>query len=497
MSALLAVPIALPIIGAAVSIVAGRYGALQRIIGVTVLVVNAAVTCALVVLVDRDDALVLHGGGWKAPVGITLIADRFSAILLAVAALMLLAVLLFAIGQPGVERNHVGFQSTYLVLAAGIAASFLSGDLFTLFVAFEITLTASYVLITMGGRREQVRTGMTYVVISLMASALFVTALALVYSSTGTMNMADLAGRMDEVSPATRDALALLLLVVFGIKAALFPLFFWLPDSYPTAPSPVTAIFAGLLTKLGVYAIVRSQTLLFPESARPARLILVLAGATMLIGILGAIAQGDIKRVLSFNIVSKVGFMVMGLGLFTVAGLAATTYYTVHHIVVTTALFLAGGLVEHVAGSSRLSDLGEMIRTHPVVAALFVLPALSLAGIPPFSGFVGKLALVDAGLDEGQHAIVAVVLVVSLLTLFSVVKVWAGAFWSPSTTVTTGTPHEVGRLGGRPLMVLPTAALVALSLVIAVASGPLYDYCRRAAVDLADRDHYVGQVIGR
>lgn len=497
MSRLLAVPILLPILGAAISIIAGRYGALQRIIGVTVLSVNAVVTCALVVVVDRDDGRVLFAGGWRPPMGITLVADRFSAILLAVAALMLLAVLVFAIGQPGVERSHVGFQSTYLVMAAGIAASFLSGDMFTLFVAFEITLTASYVLITMGGRREQVRTGMTYVVISLIASSLFVTALALTYSATGTMNMADLAGRMEHVSPGTRDALSLLFLVVFGIKGALFPLFFWLPDSYPSAPSPVTAIFAGLLTKLGVYAIVRSQTLLFPESSQPAELILALAAATMLIGILGAIAQGDIKRVLSFNIISKVGFMVMGLGLFTVAGLAATVYYTIHHIVVTTALFLAGGLVEHVAGSSRLSDLGGMIKTHPVIAALFVVPGLSLAGIPPFSGFVGKLALVGAGLEEREYAVVAVMLVASLLTLFSVVKVWAGAFWSPATTVAPGTPHQVGRWGGRPLMVVPTVALVVLSLGLAVAAGPLYDYCRRAATDLADRDTYIGQVMGR
>ena len=219
----------------------------------------------LLVEVDRNGTLVAEAGGWPAPLGITLVADRFAAVLLVVAEVTLLAVLVYAIGEPGAERNHVGFQSVYLVLAAGVAASFLTGDLFNLFVAFEMMLTASYVLLTLGGRREQVRSGMTYIVISLIASTLFVTALALLYSATGTVNMADLANRIGELPTGVRSAMAVLLLVVFGIKAAIFPLFFWLPDSYPTAPSPITAVFAGLLTKVGVYAIVRTQLLLVPR----------------------------------------------------------------------------------------------------------------------------------------------------------------------------------------------------------------------------------------
>ena len=315
---------------------------------------------------------------------------------------MLLTVLVYAIGQPGAERNHVGFQSVYLVLAAGVSAAFLTGDLFNLFVAFEMMLTSSYVLMTLGGRSDQVRTGMTYVVISLIASALFLTA-ALIYMATGTVNMADLSVKMGALPTGLQSAFAILLLVVFGIKAALFPLFFWLPDSYPTAPSPVTAVFAGLLTKVGVYAIVRTQTLLFPHDARPVTLILVAAGLTMLIGVLGAIAQSDVKRILSFNIVSHIGFMVMGLGLFTVAGLAAAVFYTVHHIVAKTSMFLTGGLIEHVGGSGRLSRLGGMVRTAPVLAVLFLVPALSLAGIPPLSGFIAKLGLVEAGTADTRY----------------------------------------------------------------------------------------------
>ena len=316
---------------------------------------------SILVRVDADGIAVVQAGDWPAPIGITLVADRLSAIMLLTATVVLLAVLVYAIGQPGAERNHVGFQSVYMILAAGVSAAFLTGDLFNLFVAIEMMLTASYVLITLGGRLEQVRSGMTYVVISLVASVLFLIGLAFTYAATGTVNMADLAGRIADLPSGVRAALAGLLLVVFGIKAALFPLYFWLPDSYPTAPSAVTAIFAGLLTKVGVYAIIRTQTLLFPADSRPATLILVIAGATMVVGVLGAIAQEDVKRIFSFYIVSQIGYIIMGLGLFTVAGLAGAVYAIVHHIVVKTTLFLVGGLIEHADGSSRLNRLGNMV----------------------------------------------------------------------------------------------------------------------------------------
>ena len=497
MTWLVPVPIVLPLLGAALSILVGRSRLAQRVIGVAVLGTLVVASVVLLLVVDRDGTLVAEAGGWAAPMGITLVADRFAAVLLVVAQVTLFAVLLYAIGEPGAERNHVGFQSVYLVLAAGVAASFLTGDLFNLFVAFEMMLTASYVLLTLGGRGEQVRSGMTYIVISLIASTLFVTALALLYSATGTVNMADLAVRMGDLPAGVRTAFAVLLVVVFGIKAAVFPLFFWLPDAYPTAPSPITAIFAGLLTKVGVYAMVRTQLLLFTDDSRPATLLLVIAGATMIVGVLGAIAQDDIRRVLSFTIVSQIGYMIMGLGFFTLAGIAAVIYSMIHHIIVKTALFLIGGLVDHAAGSSRLSRIGGMVRTTPFLAAMFLVSALSLAGIPPFSGFVSKFALIDAGIAEDQFAVVGVSLVVSLLTLFSMVRIWAGAFWSPAEDPSFAVPtRQVGPGGGPRLMVVPTAVLVACSLAVAAAAGPLYALGERAAHDLLDRAAYIGEVLG-
>jgi len=494
----LSMPIVLPLLAAGLSIVLGRSRAAQRVIGVATLSALVVISVFIFRAVERDGVVVVQSADWPAPVGITLVADRLSAIMLLTSSVVLLAVLLYAIGQPGVERNHVGFQSVYLILAAGVSAAFLTGDLFTLFVAIEMMLTASYVLLTLGGRLEQVRSGMTYIVISLTASVLFLLALALTYAATGTMNLADLAGRIAELPSGVQAALAGLLLVVFGIKAALFPLAFWLPDSYPTAPAAVTAIFAGLLTKVGIYAIIRTQTLLFGSDSRPATLILVIAGLTMVVGILGAIAQEDVKRVFSFYIISQLGYIAMGVGLFTVAGLAGAVFAIVHHIVVKTTLFLVGGLIEHVGGSSRLSRLGNMVTTAPIVAVLFLLPALSLAGIPPFSGFVAKFGLFDATARQNQWAMLAIGVAVSLLTLFSMFKVWVGVFWAPiSTTGARPMPEHRGWLPAPALMLAPTAVLAFLTLVIGLAAGPLYELSDRAASDLLDPAAYLRAVLGR
>jgi multicomponent Na+:H+ antiporter subunit D len=494
MTALVVLPVVLPLLGAAASLAASRSRTVQRLVGVATLTATSVLAAVLLVRVDDQGVAAVEVGGWHAPVGITLVVDRLAAVLLVVSLLTMLAVLLFAIGEPGTERDHAGFHPLYLVLATGVSASLVTGDLFNLFVAFEVMLMASYALLTLGGRPAQVRSGMTYVVISLIASTLFLFALGVVYAATGTVNMADLVVKVAELPPGVRSALAVLLLVVFGIKAAVFPLFFWLPDSYPTAAAPVTAVFAGLLTKIGVYALIRSQTLLFPPDTWPGELLLVVAGLTMVVGVLGAVAQDDIRRLLSFHIVSQIGYMVMGLGLFTVAGIAGAIVFVVHQIVVKATLFLVAGLVEHRASTGELARLSGLARAEPLLGLLFLLPALSLAGIPPLSGFVGKLALVDAGVQAEQYAIVAVSLLVSLLTLFSMTKVWSNAFWGPLPE--GGLPGSRATVRGRRLMVGATSMLVVLGVAIALAAGPLYDLSERAAEDLLDRRAYTEAVLG-
>jgi len=290
--------------------------------------------------------------------------------------------------------------------------------------------------------------------------------------------------------------------VVFGIKAAVFPLFSWLPDSYPTAPSPVTAVFAGLLTKVGVYAVLRTQTLLFPGTEVIAQVLLVLAVLTMVVGILGALVQDDLKRLLSFTIVSHIGYMLFGLGLASTAGLAGAVLYTVHHIVVQTTLFLVAGLVERREGTSSLRRSGGLQHLAPVLGVLYLLPALSLAGIPPLSGFLAKLGLLRAGVEDGgvlALVTVAAAVLTSLLTLYAMGRVWTEVFWGDVADVVPDADMadavEVGTARTPALMTAAAAVAVVGGLSLTVIAGPLYGLSERAAEDLMRPERYVTAVL--
>ena len=485
-----------PLLAAGISMGLWRHLRLQQVVAVGVLIACLAYAGRLVVEVATGGTVAVHLGGWQAPIGVTLVADLFSSLLLVVSLATVLAVLVYAIGQPRADKRAFYFHPLYLVLSAGVSASFLTGDLFNLFVAFEIMLSASYVLITLGGRPDQVRAGMTYVVINLLASTLLVTAIALIYAATGSLNLADVAVRLTDVDPGIRTALGILLLVTFGIKAAIFPLFFWLPDSYPTAPVTITAVFAGLLTKVGVYAIIRTQTLLFPTDDGTSTVLLVLAALTMITGVLGAIAQDDMKRILSFHIVSQIGYMIFGLGLYSVAGLAGAIVFIIHQIPVKTALFLVNGIVETTTGTASLNRLGGLLRRSPLVAVLFLLVGLSLAGVPPFSGFVGKLALVQAGIAGEAWTVTAISVLVSILTLYSMTKIWSGVFWGePDQPPPLAEAHGEGRLRAPALMTAATVGLVAVTIVIAVGAQPLWELSERAAMELLEPSGYTEAVL--
>ena len=498
MKAILPAPIIVPLGGAALTLALHRRTVWQRVAALAAVAGVLASSVAILVEVAKGGPIAVQVGGWSFPLGITLVADLFAALVLVVSAATVLAVLVFAIGQLSMAMEARYFYPLYLVLTAGVSASLLTGDLFNLFVAFEVTLIASYALITVGAEKPQIRPAVTYVVVNLFASTFFVTAVALVYATVGTVNMGDLAHKITTLDPQLQQSLALLFVVVFGIKAAIFPLFFWLPDSYPTAPTPVTAVFAGLLTKIGVYALIRSQTVIFAGAGIPRAVILSIAGATMIVGVLGAIAQDDIKRILSFHIISQIGYMVFGLGISTVAGLAAAILYILHHIPVKTSLFLVGGLIEEKTGTGALHRLGGLARRMPLAGLLFMIPALSLAGIPPLSGFFGKLALAEAGTSSGLYVVVGISLGVSLLTLFSMMKVWAGVFWGePDEPPPLEEARGAGKLALPPLMTAAAAALISLTLAIALGVEPLYRLCARAAQGLSDTSSYVQAVTGR
>ena len=327
----------------------------------------------------------------------------------------------------------------------------------------------------------------------------------MIYGATGTVNIAQLTVRLAELPADIQLILHVMLLIAFGIKAAVFPLSFWLPDSYPMAPAPVTAVFAGLLTKVGVYAIIRTEMIIFPDGQLNT-VLLIVAGLTMVAGILGAVAQSDIKRLLSFTLVSHIGYMLFGIGIDTAAGLAAATYYIVHHITVQTTLFLATGLVERQGGTTGINKLGGMLKTSPMIAVLFFIPMLSLGGIPPFSGFLGKLALFEAGANNGS--VLAWVLIgcgalVSLLTLYALARAWSMIFWRDADEVANyenplpmiaeeGASAEVESVRTTPrIMVASTVAMVAVSVGLTVFATPLFDLSANAGENIDGPGYYV------
>ena len=528
------VPLAvlIPLAGAAFALAVPGHRRLQQ--GITLFALSAVVLLsgALMFLVDANGTLVMEVGGWAAPFGIALVVDRVSALMLTVSSIVLLGVFLFSLGQglaDGDEDTPVSiYYPTYLVLGAGVFNAFIAGDLFNLYVGFEILLVASYVLITLGGTAQRIRAGVTYVIVSLVSSVLFLAAIGLIYGATGTVNMAQLTVRIAELPSEVQLLLNLALLIAFGIKAAVFPLAFWLPDSYPTAPAPVTAVFAGLLTKVGVYAIIRTQTKLFPDSSVD-RLLLIIAGLTLLVGILGAVSQLDIKRLLSFTLISHIGYMIFGIGMANAAGFAATIYYIAHHIIVQTTLFLAVGLVERQGGTTSISGLGGLMRTAPFIAILFFIPMLNLGGIPPFSGFIGKLGLFTVAADVASpeaYWLIGIGALVSLLTLYALARAWVLAFWrapaqqgsDPKSAKPTTTEAVMlrereqalfERLQDAPdaqpqaeqkeipkLMFVATTGMVAISVTLTIFAGPLYAYATRAGETLAEPGIVVEQVLG-
>ncbi|MDR7301355.1 Na+/H+ antiporter subunit D [Haloactinomyces albus] len=506
MTALVALPVLLPLVAAGLSLAFGRFADIQRALGILVLGAIIADAAYLLYVADLHGPVVLQLGGWPAPLGITLIADRLAALLLLVSAVVTFAVLIYSIGQRitdyGRGTSSTTFHPIYLMLCAGVSLAYLTGDLFNLFVAFEIMLSSSYVLITRRTTAARVRPGMTYTIVSLTSSLLFLTVIALVYAATGTVNLADLARQVNDLPDGLQTSLGLLVMIVFGVKSAMVPLHFWLPDSYPNAPAPITAVFAGLLTKVGIYAMIRTQTLVFEHNATW-QLMLGIALITMIVGALGALAQDDLNRMLSFLLVSHIGYMLFGLGVYDIAGLTGVILYVVHHITVQATLFLVSGLITRHTGTVALSGMGGLAKAAPLVSVLFAIPALSLAGIPPFSGFIAKLALLQAGITAGTwtaYVVAGGAVLTSLLTLYAVARVWTRAFWGRVQTP-AGDPDPtdelvVGTGTTSPAMMVASGILVAASVMIVVVAGPLAEISGRAAVDLMQDATYRTAVLG-
>jgi multicomponent Na+:H+ antiporter subunit D len=502
---LVTLPILIPLIAAAISVLAWRRVVILQSLGILGTGLQLLSTIALVIAVDRDGIQVTQLGAWPAPYGISLVADHLSSLMALASSILGFTIAIYSREFIDAERQENAYFPLFQLMLAGVCGALLTGDIFNLYVWFEVLLVASFVLLTLGGERAQLEGGVKYVTMNLVSSFLFLIAIGILYGAVGSLNMADVAMRLESIDrQGVVATLSVLFLVAFGIKAAIFPLFFWLPASYHTPPAAVSAIFAGLLTKVGVYALIRMFTLVFPQDIFVThRMLLVIAGLTMVTGVLGAMAQHEFRRILSFHIISQIGYMILGLGLFTSLGVAASIYFIVHNMFAKSNLFLVSGIAERYRGSGELDRLGSLYRAKPWLAILFAVPALSLAGIPPLSGFVGKLALVQAGLEAKEYAIVAVSLVVSLLTLYSMSKIWVNVFWKPLDSQSGESSAEIARQIAQQPMSLslagPVTVLAMLTAAMGLLAAPLLDFSNSAAHELLhprEPNGYIERVLG-
>ncbi len=495
MSLVVVLPVILPFAVAAAALGFRDRPFWQGRISVLGALLHLAACSALFIQVFHGGIQTMQMGDWRAPFGITLAADHLSAIMIMVAAVLGFAVAVYSRSEIDADLLRAGYHPLLHILLGGVCGAFLTGDLFNLYVWFEVMLMASFGLLVLGRRKEQLDGGVKYVMINLFATLLFIAGVGLLYGMTGTLNLADLHLAVQEVdNQALLAAVAAIFMTAFGIKAGLFPLFFWLPASYHTPPVAVSAILSGLLTKVGVYALIRLFSLVFLFNVAYTHGLLLGAGVvTMITGVLGAAANNEFRRILSVHIVSQVGYMVLGLALFTPLALAGAVFYLLHNMIVKANLFLISGLSARISGSFELKRLGGLYHGHRYVALLFFISAFSLAGFPPLSGFWAKLILVRAGLESGAYGAAAAAVVVGLLTTYSMTKIWGEAFWKPD-------PEADSETGGGQSpdlwMLAPVSGLVCLTLFIGLVPGPFLEVAHRAAHELTHPELYVQAVLG-
>lgn len=489
---MLVLPIFLPLFFLVVLIFTRRWLAFQQNFSLLATVILTFLSVVLLIDVHKNGIAVIQVGSWIAPYGITLVADLLSAIMLVTVAFVSVIIMIYSPGFIDRERQSAGYYPLVFGLLMGVNGAFITGDIFNLYVWYEVMLTSSFVLIALGGSAEQLRGSIKYVTINFVASIFFVAAIGILYGLTGTLNMADLAYKLRNAAeiPYINGAL-MLFFIAFSIKSALFPFFFWLPASYHTPPVAITALFAGTLTKVGIYTMFRFYSLFIVgnlEFWKP--FILVIAGLTMTIGVLMAASQYDIRKILSFHIISQVGYMAMGLAIFTVGGIAGAIYFTVHNMLSKTNAFLAGGLVYQRSGSYDLKQLGGLYKASPLLALLFFIPAMSLAGIPPLPGFFGKFFLIEGGFEAGDYFITAVAIMVGLFTLFSMVKIWNEAYWKKEPEALPQQP--VSRRA-----VAATSMLALAVIMLGVFAGPVSEITVEAAKQVVFPEFYINAVLGK
>lgn len=437
----------------------------------------------------------LNTGGWIAPFGISLVIDYLSSIMLIAASLIAFVISLFANRNLTDDIPLSKFYFFFFTLNMGVNGAFITGDVFNLYVWFEVMLISSFVLVTIGKKKEQLEGGIKYLAINTLGSMLFLAGLGLLYGKTGTLNMAHLAEILKNDQQSTlMNTSSVLFFVAFGIKAAVFPLYFWLPSSYHTPNIAITSLFAGLLTKVGVYTLIRFFTLFFvQDQVFWHNLLLIIAGLTMVAGGMAAASYYETRRILSYHIISQIGYMIMGLGIFTPLAIAGAIFFTIHNMIAKTGTFIAAGLIAKIKGTYELKEVGGLYKQNPALAILFIIPAFALAGFPPVSGFFAKFMLLKAGIESEQYLITAVALLTGFLTLYSMIKIWNEAFLKKQPEGKEIIQVEKLKFTDY----LPLAILAAASLLMGIFAICIFDYVMQAGNQLLDPTAYIKAVLNK
>lgn len=491
MNNLLVFPLTIPLLTAVALIFGHNRIMLQRWISLVGSLIHLVVSCLIVRQVHHDGIQTLYMGGWLPPYGIIFVADMFAALLVLSTSVVSLACLLYAFRTIGQDRERYYFYPFFQFLIVGVCGSFLTGDLFNLFVCFEVMLISSYALIVLGGTKRQLRETLKYILINIVSSALFVAAVAYLYSVTGTLNMAHLSVRIAELEQAgILTVIAVMLLTVFALKAGLL-LFFWLPGSYSAPPAAVRAVFAALLTKVGLYAIVRTVTLLFPYQPDLIRDgIGMMAMATMVLGGIGAVAYTNIHKIINYNVILGIGFIGFGIAVGNHASMDGVIFYLLHDMLAKALLFLLGGMLIKAAGTEDLREMGGLIKRYPLLGWLFFIVTLALVGVPPLSGFPGKMLMLRGGLESGNILLTAVAVLSSLLVLYSLIRVFIGAFLGEEKR------SEIGEESFKGLLAI-TFGLLVLLVGMGLGAEEIYAFVSQAGRILVTPELYVEAVLKR
>ncbi len=471
----------------------------RNFLSLTLAVINLGIAIYILSAIHSAEMLKTQMGSWPEPYGITLVADRFSAFMILISAIVFLAVTIYSIQSIDYDRlKNNYFLFTYGILM-GVNGSFLAGDIFNLYVWFEVMLMGSFILISFGGERTQLEGAIKYLILNLISSFFFLAGIGILYGKMGSLNMADLAYKFSLTGdfPSLFEPSLILLLVGFAIKGALFPFFFWLPASYHTPPPAVSALFAGLLTKVGIYSLIRIYTLFlhyYDYFWNP--IILWMGILSMVIGVITATSQFDFRKILSFHIISQVGYVIIGLAFFTVSGLAAAIFFLGHNMLSKTNAFLVAGWVHREKGTLNLKNLGDMFNRHTLWGILFFISAFSLAGLPPLSGFAGKYLVIKAGIENNQVIVAMVALFVGLFTLFSMVKIWIEVFWK-NKPEKENIIKSIDKDKSLPFGFMITGSIIlAISIIImGVWAEPIAGFCEKAATDLLNNQKYINFVL--